>query len=377
MKMFSESRPRQCSRIRPVLLMASALPLVAFGCSDARMEQTDDSGHRQLREMGTPTCPVESENCGGPVDPPAPTPTRTRYYPAQGWNVLTASEANAQRGVEWWAYQWSGNQLMVKGYYPQDFEGGVYDDPAHVFLTITVSAATAWTARGTLKVPMDANRVSFNRETGFVDSSISDDGIVSLYIQGPPVVYGAGDVGVIVHDLNEGIYQDDGRGPVLSWGADVLQRSAVQAIFSFLGDFQMGGGVLLPPAAAVPASPCIDEACSNSGILKYFERRQAYAALSHIPDTCWAFGITASACGGAALALAIFGPLGWFGWANWGEICGPALVTTGGACLGSNLGDRAPKGVCVTTTGPITVIRPDGTVDQTGHVVVDASACDF
>jgi hypothetical protein len=209
----------------------------------------------------------------------------------------------------------------VKGYYPEDFGAGVYNDPAHVLLTLTVSSATAWTARSALHIPTDASRVSFNKETGFVDSRISDDGIVSLYIEGPPVVYGSGDTGVIVHDANHGTYYDDGAGPTLSWGADVLQRSAVQAIFGFLSDFQLNGGVLLPPDGSVSVPPCIDDTCSNSGVLKYFERRHGYGALSHAPPECWALGLTASACGGAALALLLLGPIGWFGWPEWGGAC--------------------------------------------------------
>ena len=117
------------------VLWPSYFGLPACGVADETLRESE----QQAGTAGQPPlCPPEAP-CGGgtnPKDPPDPPgPPATYFYPADGWTVINASEANNLRGVRWWAYRWEGNQLKVKAYYPADYGTGILvgSEPAHAF----------------------------------------------------------------------------------------------------------------------------------------------------------------------------------------------------------------------------------------------------
>jgi len=125
------------------LMALLSLAFVFAACTDAPVERTGTQASASL------PCPIDG--CSDPDDPPD-TPPRL-FYPAAGWTVITASEENLKRGVQWWAYLWQGKNLIVKGYYPMDFGNGVPSDSAHVHLTFTAESATLWSADSTIDLP--------------------------------------------------------------------------------------------------------------------------------------------------------------------------------------------------------------------------------
>src|ERR1051325_1784793 len=83
--------------------------------------------------------------------------------------------------------------------------------------------------------------------TGHVESSVSEDGVISRYMRVPPPVVENGDIGTTANDVNEGWYVDDGSGARLVWGADISARPTSQALMNFMSDFNNNGGVLFNP----------------------------------------------------------------------------------------------------------------------------------
>lgn len=335
-----------------------------------------------LGEVKQNLCP--DGPCVEPKVPEPPPPPPTWWYPAAGWSVITASESALERGVEWWAYQWQGNTLAVKGYYPGDFGTGtaVNHEPAHVFINYNVTSLTSWTADVTLVYQTRYHGVLY--PWGHVETSINADGVVSRYMRVAPPYTENGDIGTTVSHLNEGWYEDDGTGPRIVWGADVSQRPTAQAILTFLTDFHNAGGVLLNPEAM---SHC-DEACT-SGFQNYLWRRENYLALASPGDpavSCVTGGVLTAVCGaggawvaGLAIFVSLFGPAS-----------PAAAAVVAGICVSAAVEDlhcgvevaqesiRQQGGPCVNTvmiTGPVT--GPDGRPYEGSHTIIDVYRCPF
>ncbi|HSR95853.1 MAG TPA: hypothetical protein VLM79_02230 [Kofleriaceae bacterium] len=317
-------------------------------------------------------------NPGGGKDPPPPPPTW--WYPAAGWNVLTASQVPVERGVQWWAYQWQGNTLAVKGYYPADFGTGIAvgSEPAHLFINFDVKSPTQWSADITLVYQTWFQGPLYPK--AHVETTISEDGLISRYMRVPPPYTESGDIGSTQSDLNEGWYEDDGTGARLVWGADVSLRPASQAIMNFLTDFNNSGAVMWNLDTA--SSACDDTCMANtsSGLQNAILRRNTAAfADSTIPISCGAGGAMTVVCGaGLAWAAGLFTIAG-----------GPPGLVAGiliaGVCSGAVYDDfhcgveeieQARKGPCVDSTiiiGPIT--GPDGRPYDDSHQMIDTYHC--
>jgi hypothetical protein len=354
------------------VITASSLILLA-SCGDPATES--------LGEVEQHLCP--DGPCVEPKEPKDPPPTG--WYPAAGWNVITASESALERGVEWWAYQWQGNTLAVKGYYPGNFGTGITvgQEPAHVFIDFNVASLTNWTADVTLVYQTRYNGVLYPK--GHIETSINADGVVSRYMRVPPPYTENGDIATTVNDINEGWYEDDGTGPRIVWGADISLRPASQAILMFLTDFHNAGGVLLNPDAM---SSC-DEGCT-SGFQNYLWRKgNALAALTSPGDpavSCITGGVLTAVCGaggawvaGLAILVAAFGPAS-----------PAAAAVVAGICVSAGIEDlhcgvevvqesiRQQGGPCVNSvmiTGPVT--GPDGRPYEGSHMIIDVYRCPF
>jgi hypothetical protein len=325
--------------------------------------------------------------CVPPRDPPDPPPTG--WYPATGWNVIYASDVAVERGVQWWAYQWQGNVLAVKGYYPADFGGGipVGMEPAHVFINVDVASPTDWKADVKLVYQTHFNGPLY--PTGHVESSVSDDGVISRYMRVPPPYSENGDIGTTTSDVNEGWYVDDGTGARLVWGADISQRPTSQAVMNFMTDFNSNGGVLFNP----DQMPYCDEACTakaSGGLQNFFLRRASYLASLAAPAedpfvTCGAGGALTALCGvggawaaGWAPLLAALGPPGLLAGGIIASVCAAAIYDDIHCGLEIVEEKRQEGGPCVNTvmiTGPIT--GPDGRPYDHSNVMIDVYRCPF
>jgi hypothetical protein len=362
---------RSTRELVQTLTLLAVLPLVS--CSSTSLE---DVGIKESYLCPDGPC----GGGGGGKDPPPPPPTW--WYPAAGWNVLTASQVPLERGVQWWAYQWQGNTLAVKGYYPADFGTGtvVGSEPAHVFMNFDVRSPTEWTSNITLVY--QTYRQGPIYPTAHIESSINEDGIISRYMRVPPPYTEDGDIGTTTSDINEGWYEDDGTGARLTWGADISLRPAAQALMNFLTDFNDSGAVLWNLDTATSAC---DDACiartSNALQNSILRRSTAALAAPSVGVTCGAGGAMTVVCGvGAAWAAGLIslfgGPPGIVGGILIAGVCSGAVYDDFhcGAEIIENA--RQDAGPCVNSTiiiGPIT--GPDGRPYDDSHMMIDQYHC--
>jgi len=352
MNLFIAPSRRPFTRFLCMTVMASSFAFVA--CNEAPKEAPVSSPQELL-------CP--EDGCPHP-DPPDRPPTRP-FYPAQGWTVIDASQENLEKGVKWWAYLWDENRLYVKGYYPQDFGGGLTYDPRHVVMSITVMSASEWHAETDLYLPVEGPPATYtDRQHGRISSWMGEDGIARQTI-GLQQALLWGDQTEISGD-----FEDDGSGAHLVGGRDTSRGAAAVATVSFLNDFHATGALLSPPGYQMSC----DEGCA-SGFTKYLERVAEVAASGGGNDCAWAAG-AGFVCVGGTVLFAIFGPPGWAAGLALATVCGSALGWAK-ECVNS-LGNRSSGGACVGYTGPQTVVGPDGSVMQVnGATVINWAHCEF
>jgi hypothetical protein len=336
-------------------MMASSFAFVA--CNEAPQEAPVGSPQELL-------CPEDGCGPHDPPDLPQPKP----FYPARGWTVIDASPENLEKGMKWWAYRWDENRLYVKGYYPQDFGGGLIYDPRHVVMSITVSSVNEWHADTDLYLPVVGPPSSYtDRQHGRISSRMGEDGILRQAI-GLQQVLSWGDPTEIVGD-----FEDDGSGAHLVGGSDTSRGAAAVATVAFLSDFQATGALLSPPDYQMSC----DEGCA-SGFMTYFERVAAVAASRGDNDCAWAIGGGVVCAGGATLLALFTGPPGWVAAIGGGVgiVCGGFLSWLK-ECV-DHMGERSSGGACVGYTGPQTVVGPDGSIMHVnGAITVNTAHCEF
>jgi hypothetical protein len=264
----------------------------------------------------------------------------------------------------WWAYVWQGNTLIVKGYYPQDFGGGVSSDPYHVSIRINVQSATAWQAETDLYLPTVDFATYTDHQYSRVVNEMGNDGVLRQTIALKQRLFWGDNTEFV------GNFEDDGTGNHVVSGDDTSRGTAAQALFSFLQDFNGTGAVLLPPGIAMSC----DEGCSN-GYTLYLERVSQFAASRDNLDCALAAGTTVVCVGGTILA-ALLGPPGWAVALGLGVVCGGAFET-GKECI-RTIGQRSSRGNCISVGGPETVVGPDGSITRVdGTIIVNRNNCEY
>jgi hypothetical protein len=363
------------------LVVCGAVIGVAAGCSgapDAADTNTDSSRSATSAskpDSGAPgalppksslRCPIDG--CEKP-DPPDP-PPRPLIYPAQGWTVITASQDTINRGIQWWAYQWSGSHLAVKGYAPTDFGSGVEYDPSQVSLYFDVHSMTSWSANDALR--LDFQYPNGTQEYGAlnqsqVDTTLGDDGVIRQTIS------------LTYPGQSTGYYEDDGSGSQRVGGDETIKAVAPVAIFSFLNDFQASGGLLMPPSPDTSMS--CDESCAGGAQL-YFDRANQFMAnralrghALSLDSSCWYTAGYGAGCAIGSIVIAyipvlsVLSPIV-------GSLCGKAV---GAAidCLTAEIGSKDQLGPCTVSTDSIGVIGPDGSWQTIAVKILSTLHCDF
>jgi hypothetical protein len=350
------------------MLLTGLLVLAGVVSGDAAANGSIESG------TAAPPCHPDYP-CGGggipkdPKDPPPPRPTY--YYPAEGWNVITASEANIQRGVQWWAYAWEGSTLRVKAYYPSDFDTGITvgAETAHAFITFEVTSPVEWTAWSHVRLP---RWYGVKEQNGYVRSYMDPSGVVTLH-----AAQGYEDCRGDICETRDysGIYQDDGTGAVLVQGSDALTSVGSAVVASFLQDLAANGGALAPPGTEGYA--CGDECLS--GMEQYMYRHQNYVQnlLGDPRLTCGAAVVSSAACLAGVGFLIFSGPVGIIGWPLVGGVCSAAFGADVSCAAAIESADPSPQGTCVIVVTPTWVVGPDGRSSQITYQVQESAACKY
>jgi hypothetical protein len=301
-------------------------------------------------------CPGDGDRGGGHSIDPQP------FYPAKGWTVFNASQQNLLRGVQWWAYQWQGNTLNVKGYYPGDYGAGVYSDDAHVHIAITMYQPNVWWADASLDLPTtNGNALWVEHQTSHIFNLMGSDGVAiqDITVGENPAAYGS--------------YRDDGTGAYLESGDDVSKASAAVVVSSFLADFSNFYGVLMPPN---PTTPVTCDASCQGGFEKYLQTQASYAQFANTDGNCIVGAVTTAICAGGIIISLFTGPPGWLAAGLLWTDCS-AAAGTDATCVVNAINSRSQGGTCIMATGPVQVVGPDGQSHTGSGVVVDVYHCDF